>query len=395
MIGLHGQKPINDWLNAIRILPANAPFLAVDDVHMLRDAKGANPSIRTIFRKYWSNNQGFTSNYEEAKNKARQYFNSFIDGTWQQQEMWRYVDIVKEWNEYVASSQNEAERQQIITWLQAVTTVWNTEYRGKPICGGRDIPLACLSVAIGNNIDPRYAKIIADSNNIISYHNYTHFNNGVRDPLDWQYHSGRWTVMDAQFKAQGITVKWISTEGGPYNSVSDGWKSSKVLSGNLQRYIDECIKYQIDKISAWNKVNNNRYLGGVLFTFGNTGAWPMYELTTNEMIKIAETVRDYSPSTPEVPSMSWQQEAWNDSVQKQIQCGISLNPNALLQKAILAAGLTPVMSEYRETYSDGVRKAFMAGEDVSGQLSRRLYWSTVPPQGQPWPAPQWFNDPKA
>lgn len=395
MIGFHGQKPINNWLDAIKELPANAPVLAVDDVHMLRDAKSANPNALTIFRKEWNHNQGFAPDYEQAKQKARDYFNSFIDGTWQQQELWRYVDIVKEWNEYVATSQNEAERQLIITWLKAVTTVWNEEYRGKPICGNRDIPLACLSVAIGNDIDPRYAKIIADSNNIISYHNYTHFDFGTRDPQDWQYHSGRWSFMDAQFKAQGITAKWISTEGGPYAGVDDGWKSSKVLNGNLQRYIDECVKYQIDKIAAWNKENNNRYLGGVLFTFGNTGSWPLYELNTGEMIEIAKVIKSYSPDIPTEPDMTWQMEAWEDSVQRQIACGISLNPNAHLQKAILAAGLIPVITEYRETYSDGARKAFMAAESVNGQTPRRLYWVTIPPQGQPWPAPQWFTDPKA
>lgn len=384
MIGLHGQKPINNWLEAIKPLPKNAPVLSVDDIHMLRDAKGVNPNVRTIFRKYWSNNQGFTPDYEEAKNKARNYFNSFIDGTWQQQELWRYVDVVKEWNEYVATSQSEAERQQIIVWLQAVTTVWNTEYRGKPICGGRDIPLACISAAIGNEIDVRFAKIVADSDNIVSYHNYTHFVDGVRDPMDWQYHSGRWVSMDAQFKAHGIRPLWISTEGGPYAGVYDGWKSSKVLSGNLQRYIDECVKYQIDKISAWNKANNNRYLGGVLFTFGNTGAWPLYELNTNEMIKIAEAVRDYSP---EEPDMSWQEEIWNESIKRQT---ISLNKDSALQNAIFDDGFTPVETEFWYTPSDdGIKRANMAAEHL-GTGERRVYYAVVPN----WNDVRWFLDPK-
>lgn len=381
--GFHGQKPINGWLEPIKLLPPNAPVLAVDDIHMLRDVKGVNPQVRTIFRKYWSNDQGFTPDYEEAKNKARNYFNSFIDGTWQQQELWAFVDVVKEWNEYVASSQGEIERQLILTWLNAVTTVWNQEYRGKPICGNRDIPLACISAAIGNDIDPRFAKVVADSDNIVSYHNYTHFFNGQRDPQDWIYHSGRWTVMDARFKQQGITVKWISTEGGPYNSVTDGWKSSKVLSGNLQRYLDECIKYQLDHISAWNKANNNRYLGGVLFTFGNTGAWPMYELDANQMTEISKKVRDYQPIIPE----SWQEEAWNESVERQ---AISLNPNAALQGAIFGDGFVPVQSEFWYRTQDAIQRAYMAAEHlVTGE--RRLYYAVVPN----WNDINWFNDPKA
>lgn len=80
-IGFHGQRPITYWLDAIKILPAGAPFLAVDDVHMLRDAKLANPGILTIFRKK-IDVQHFATNFEDAKQLARDYFNTFIDGTW-------------------------------------------------------------------------------------------------------------------------------------------------------------------------------------------------------------------------------------------------------------------------------------------------------------------------
>jgi hypothetical protein len=301
MIGLHGQRPISNWLDAVRELPAGALVLSVDDIHMLRDAKNANPNIKTVFRKHTSDQHLPGITYDIAVQKARDYFNSFIDGTWMQQELWRYVDYVKEWNEYVASSHNESERQEIITWLNAVTQVWNIEYRKTEKTGYRDIPLVCLSAAIGNDIDARYAKIITDSNNVISYHNYTHFIDGQRDSLDWQYHSGRWAQMDAQFTRQGIYAQWMSTEGGPYNSVTDGWKSSKVLNSNLNRYIEECVKYQIDNISQWNKQNNNRYLGGVLFTFGNTGAWDMYELNASEMASIAKFAKNYLPESPIEP----------------------------------------------------------------------------------------------
>lgn len=382
-IGFHGQRPINNWLDAIKELPNDAPVLAVDDVHMLRDVKDVNPNLLTIFRKEWNHNQGLPTDYNQAKQKARDYFNSFIDGTWQQQELWHYIDVVKEWNEYVATSQSEFERQQIITWLRAVTTVWNTEYRSKPICGNRDIPLACISAAVGNEIDVRFAQIVADSDNIISYHNYTHFDFGKRDPQDWQYHSGRWSFMDAQFAAHGVKPLWISTEGGPYAGVYDGWKSSKVLNGNLQRYIDECIKYQLDHISEWNKANNNRYLGGVLFTFGNTGAWSQYELNTSEMIEIAKTVHNYTKE----PIMTWQEEAWNESVERQ---AISLNPDASLQSAIFVDGFVPVQSEFWYRTTDTIQRAYMAAEHLqTGE--RRLYYAVVPN----WNDVQWFNDPKA
>lgn len=378
MIGFHGQRPIPGWLDAVKILPKGAPILSVDDLHMLRDAKLANPGVRTIFRKK-VNEQNFTPDYETAKQKARDYFNRFIDGTWVDQELWRYIDFVKDWNEYVASSDSEAQRQLVIIWLQAVTAVWNTEYRGKAITGYRDIPLALLSVAIGNDIDYRYAQIAADTGNVLSYHNYTHFDHGQRDPQDWRYHSGRWVYMDQEFLKRGIVVRWISTEGGPYQGVYDGWKSSKVLSGSLSRYIEECIKYQLEKTAAWNAENDNRYLGSTLFTFGQTGDWPMYELNSYEMVEIAQTVKGMSEI------MSWESEVWEESIKRQT---VSLNPNAALQAAIYNDGFVPVGSEFYYIPSDGIQRAAMPAENL-GTGARRVYYAVVPH----WNNVKWFSDP--
>ena len=292
------QRPIDGWLDAVAKLPPNTPVLSVDDIHVLKDAKATNPNVKTVFRKWWSDKQGyagFSSNLEGAKEAAREYFDSFIDGTWEQQELWRYVDYVKEWNEYIATSQGESERQDIIAWLTAVNTVWNEEYRNTPKVGGRDIPLICCSVAIGNDIDPRYAKIVYEYDNVMSYHNYTHFQDGTRDPLDWQYHSGRWTQLDEMFKNTGIYLKWLSTEGGPYYGVTEGWKHSQVLNGDMERYRNECLKYQIDKCSEWNMNNGNRFLGGVLFTSGGSSEWRDYELDGYAMDRIADLVSEYSP----------------------------------------------------------------------------------------------------
>lgn len=377
-LGFHGQRPIPDWLEAVKILPAKSPLLAVDDLHMLRDAKLNNPGVLTIFRKKVED-QNFTPDYNTAKEKARAYFNKFVDGTWQQQELWRYVDVIKDWNEYVASSDSEAQRQLVITWLQAVTAVWNGEYRGKSIVGYRDIPLALTSTAIGNDIDWRYAQIAADTGNILSYHNYTHFDFGLRDTQDWRYHSGRWAYMDQDFVSRGIKVRWISTEGGPYQGVYDGWKSSKVLSGSLARYIDEVVKYQLLKTAEWNATHENRYLGSVFFTFGQTGGWPMYELTASEMVQLAQAIKNG------VSIMTWQSELWSESVNRQ---AISLNPNAALQAAIFADGFTPVESEFWYTPSDGKQRAAMAAEHLeTGE--RRVYYAVVPA----WDVVKWFTDP--
>lgn len=395
MFGFHMQGAKDNWKEALPMLPAGTPFLSVNDAHMLRDAKAVNPGLRTVFRKYWDyTQQPFSTDYEAMKTEARRYFDSFIDGTWMQQELWAYVDYVKELNEYVATSQNEGERQAIITWLEAVNNVWNTEYRGTEKTGYADIPLVCVSAAIGNDIDPRFARIVYAHDNVLSYHNYTHFIDGVRDPQDWRYHSGRWVYMDEEFRKQGIYVKWMSTEGGPYMGVLEGWKHPQVLNGDTLRYINECIQYQYDNVTVWNELNGGRYLGGVLFTVGNDPTWRYYDHTTEEMKQLAAFVGYYAPEPPPPPPPppppepgTWQEEVWQESVNRQ---AISLNPTAAIQAAIFADGYTPVQSEFWAVPSDGVERACMAAEHLqTGE--RRVYYAVVPH----WDNVQWFTDPKA
>jgi hypothetical protein len=97
------------------------------------------------------------------------------------------------------------------------------------------------------------------------------------------------------FKNTGIYLKWLSTEGGPYYGVTEGWKHSQVLNGDMERYRNECLKYQIDKCSEWNMNNGNRFLGGVLFTSGGSSEWRDYELDGYAMDRIADLVSEYSP----------------------------------------------------------------------------------------------------
>jgi len=93
--------------------------------------------------------------------------------------------------------------------------------------------------------------------------------------------------------------------------------------------------------------------------------------------------------------MNWKEEIWEESIRLQIEKGISLNPDALLQEAILADGLVPVHSEFYITPSDdGIKRASMGAESLDGSTPRRVYYAEVPPEGQPWPDPKWFTDPK-
>lgn len=383
MIGWHAQAGIPNWLDAVRNQPAGTWNKAVNDLHMCRDLKATNPGTKTVFRKEYNRNQNIPPTYEGKKEKAREFFSTFIDGTFWQQQLYRYIDAVEEFNEYLANSQEEPERANFIEWCRAVNEVWTNEYRLAHPAELGHIRLVSCNTAIGNDIDARFARIVADHDGILGYHNYTEVHNKQVTDRDWRWLSGRWTVMDSDFKAMGIRVKWLMTEGGPFAGVYEGWKHPVTYAGDLQAHIQGQVKYQIDRCAAWNAANGGRLLGQVLYTVGMTGAWDYYEYNREQMVAISEFVAAYTPGPVDPPPPDdWKKQAWAISVQEQIDRGIPLNPNAALQQRIYADGMVVV---HRERSYQG--RTFQAAESLTGAKARRVYvW-------EPGKAIWWFSNP--
>lgn len=300
MIGFHLQRPVDDWPEAAAKLPAGAVFLAVDDLHVCKTAKEHNPGLITVFR-HKADTQHPSGDYESNKQLARDYFETFIDGTFWQQELWRYIDYFKEWNEYPMDTLH-------FSWLMAVCDVWETEYRQVYPAELGNKPLVCISRPIGNDIPIEFARVVADYGNVLSYHNYTPVRDKLIWPNEWLHFSGRWTVNDLNFTQAGILVKWMFTEGGPILHPGDGhpdpnggWLRARCLNGDVHAYND-VLSYQIDNIAAWNETHGNRAIGGVLFTSGHTGAWDSFELDQPEMNMIADHIREYTPDPVPPPA---------------------------------------------------------------------------------------------
>lgn len=421
MIGPHLQRPFNNWPPILAPLPNRTPFKSVDDLHLLRDAKQVNPQWLTVFRKGYTQSQQPGSSTAVNRQKARDFLATFIDGTFWEQRLWRYIDSIEEWNEYLANSQTEQEKLIWLNWCEAVCWVWANEYQaqypneighGRP---GGAIRLALCNTAIGNDIDHRFAQIAANYGNYLAYHNYTFVQDGViggfvdgRHALtainrhgqtladvwpgygrrrsaaessdeEWRWLSGRWAFMDADYRSRGITVQWLFTEGGAFRDVVGGWRHPQVYNGNLSAYVDGAITNQLQRTAVWNQSHANRALGGVIFTSGNVG-WEMYQVNQNEWPAIAQRVAQYPPGVPPPPTGNdWQRELWDESVRYQIEHGIQLNPHSGLQEMITSrpGRFTPVHNETRYTTIDGVRRGYIAGEDlITGQ---RLLWTFIPP----------------
>lgn len=391
MIGFHFQTPVRDWPDAIKILPKGTWCKSVNDLHLCRDFKKHNPGVKTVYRYEYNKKQHLGDQKDETlTRKARDFFNKFIDGTFYEQELYKYIDGIEEWNEYLATSQSEEETQLWVRWCKAVNEVWTNEYRSDPRLS--HIRLVSCNTAIGNEIDTRFAKIVQEHDGILSYHNYTLVKNKKIASNDWNDLSGRWTVMDAKFRKAGVTVNWLMTEGGPFTSVYDGWRDDDIYDGDIEAHINGQIKYQIDNCSEWNKKHNNRMLGQVLFTVGPTGTWEKYEYTTSNMKKIAAFLQSYSPEIPPIvdpPTQpptedltAWKKQAWYMSEQEQRLRGIRLNSKAAIQEAVEADDMHIVTNELN--YKG---KVFQPAESYTKSPPRRVYvWE---PAKTVW----WFEDP--
>jgi hypothetical protein len=388
------QTAVNDWPQAVALLPAGTWCKAVSEQGLCREIKQTNPGVKVVFRYEYNPHQHLQGDYHEL---ARVFFRAFIDGTFYSQEYYRHIEAIEEWNEYLANSQDAEERGRWLAWCRAVNEVWTNEYRTDPRLA--HIRLVSCNTAIGNDIGSGFARVVQEHGGILGYHNYTVVRNGViPEGEDWQYYSGRWTAMDRQYRAQGITVPWLFTEGGActigsvdgewYSGVTEGWKHPKNYNGNLPAYLQGVIKYQIDRCATWKKANGGRALGHALFTtHRDPGIWGKFALFAPEMKDIAQFVRDYAPGDvlpppPPPPVDDWKPKAWAESVSEQIARGIPLNPNAALLAEIYKAGMVPV---HREIIVDG--RTLQAAESLSGSPARRVYvWQAGKPV-------TWFGNP--
>lgn len=376
---IHLQKSVPGWLEAVQLLPAGAVVLAVDQVQELRSAKQINPQVLTVLRHHYDEGQVFGGTWEENKQRARAFFATFIDNTFRQYAP--DVNLVKEWNEYLANSQNEQERQARITWAKAAAEVWRDEYRSQPEY--EHIRLVIASAAVGNDIPLEFAEIAVNYDCVLSYHAYSHWTQGTRDPGDWQWFSGRWATMDDTFRAAGYEVAWLFTEAGPFESVLTGWRSMECLAASMSAYVD-AVRLWIRDVKTTPAFQNGRVLGFCLFTTGRAGdTWKFFWTEQPELNALARMVGEEWIR----PMDSLNEFLWNESVQAQIDCGIQLNSQAALQQAIFEAGLVPVHREIYRAYQ-GLTWVAQAGEDLEGDKPRRVYkWD--PRTGEV----SWFDNP--
>lgn len=315
---LHVQRTVRDWDRCLQFLPDKSLVKAVDEASIFPKVKATNPNIYTMLRHAGGTQNVFGGDLEHNKQIAREFLRTFIDGTFLEKYA-KYTDLVQEWNEYLASSHSGQELADRITWAEAVASVWFNEYRPMPAINrnGNPIRLALVNAPIGNDIHPRFAEIAIQYDCVLSYHAYSHFVGlNERDPLDFQYHSGRWNEMEKQWG--NLKPDWVFGEAGPYAGVVDGWRSDKVLGGNREAYV-EAVRAFIRDVQQTDAYKQGRLYGFGLFTTGRTsGGWDEYYTEQPELDMLAQMIGEewapgdepIDPGDPDPEQREYARKVW-------------------------------------------------------------------------------------
>lgn len=350
LVGIHLQDPVPDWTQAVPRFPTGTVH-EFFQTQPAAEAKQIDPSCRTIHRHFIAHQDPYL--YAQDKDAAaRAYLNTFIDGSFMVDAP--YIDMTCDLNEYFGG-ESPQERLQKIAWAQALARVWATEYRTRQGLG--HIRLVLARTAVGNDIPIEVAQAAKDYDAVLSYHPYVPVNNGIIlghgagssriagnvsyaassasmiededyvvrasfgdvsrvarvEDVEWTYFSGRWTQMDAYYRSQSIAIDWVFTEIGPVLYTEDqagnihlnagaGWRWHEVYNANVEGYIS-ALSYWAGRTAQWNAENNNRALGGQMFTSNQPhNGWEYFRTNMPELGTIADYFRNWSPDIDPPPT---------------------------------------------------------------------------------------------
>jgi murein DD-endopeptidase MepM/ murein hydrolase activator NlpD len=283
---IHLQYNTPGWSDCLSRLPDGALIKLCDMVQTAAEVKAINPKLKTLLRHV--NDSGYVWSTDWAANVARaeaEYL-TYIDGTFEQYA--HLVDYVEEpRNEYVDNGMSAAQVAERVMWARACAYVWKTVFQPR----WPHIKALIGAQPVGNDIPTGFFKAAHDYGAGISTHAYVKFNSlGVRDPLDFQYHSGRWATNDTAARTQGYTVPIAITETGPYDgSTWGGWRAGNVLGGDAAGYV-AVMRAVIRDWRGTHAYQSGRLIGFNLFTTIQNG-WDNYKTNQPELNLLAEMTK--------------------------------------------------------------------------------------------------------
>ena len=293
---MHFQSSVNDWPSAFT--GKKLLVKAVDRADILREAKqiatNTGGEVYTVLRHFIGNNYAWGGNWETNVQRAREFFRTFIDGTFDEQYAC-HVDCIEGWNEYLAGSQSAEEVNERVMWARASAWVWLNEYRTQDKY--RHIRYAICNTAVGNDMDRCFAEIALEYDCLLGYHPYTHWVDGQRDPGDWPWLSGRFDTMETSW---GLKPDWLFSEAGPYEGSHTGWKSPHCLNGDWGLY-DRAMREWLADVRGTAAFREGRIAGIAVFSIRQTpDEFETYHLFQPELTALADLIHnEFSVCLPE------------------------------------------------------------------------------------------------
>jgi len=364
---MHLQTEVNNWTDALPRLPDGTLVKAVDRGDLLRTAKQIKPGCVTLLRHWYDHGQHYdNAPYSVKLDRARTFFNSFLDGTFYQQYA-PVVDIIAGWNEVWAESQTAAEKADRVEQERAMIQVFKAEHAPRLPAHVR---YGGSSSAVGNSQPKEMYQLAVQEDFYIQDHPYSHWVQGVRSAGDWPNLSGLWNRKEIEY---GIKPRYVFDEGGPFESAVDGWRSNKCLGGSVSAYVG-AVRAWINDVKQTAAYKEGRIIGPVaLFTTGRqSSTWASYWTEQPELNALADMFRaEWKPGI--VPPSSGLNEALI-AKSLELQC-IQLNAAASIQAKIVRDGRQPVGSEGRMTHQ-GISYALQPAESLTNQ-GRWVYYCRV------------------
>lgn len=417
MYGAILQEPMPQWVEAARQWGRGGwEFFQTESA---TEAQNYNWHLVFNSKRHYIAHQDpylYASDHHKA---ARDFFATFVDGTFAQHAstIWG----VNELNEYFGGESPE-DRQKKINWARACAEVWANDYRSQQRY--EHIKLILCRVAVGNDIPIEVAEAAQRWDAGLSYHGYVPVHNGLRlgqgaqlitrnrkgsyvatssnfrenvtyrvafrsapsmditesEDVAWKYYAGRWTEMDAYYKANGITVPfWISTEGLPvgYSQYPngdialhpwDGWRHPNVCGHQMSNYIQH-LEWYGNKCVAWNEDNDERYVGMRLFV-SNIRGWDYFRHTTEELIEIANWQNQWNPDPGPGPDPDDRERLLYDALNSECIVPIA---GAALGNSISRAGHLWLGNEFQFTDSNGVLFVCQSAYNVNEPNARYVH----------------------
>ena len=300
---MHLQDTVPNWTDCVPRLPDKVLVKAVKRPDMLRTAKQIRPGCITLLRHHYDDHQTYDfAPYATKLDRAKNYFDAFLDGTFYDQYK-ALVDIIGLWNEVWAESQTAQEKADRVEQERAFIEVFNRDHKGRLPAHVR---LQLSSAAVGNSQPIEMYRLSRDTGHYLGYHPYTWWGD-IDGDGDYERAANDWVDLSGlcfeDERRYGVKAFYCLDEGGPFESAVTGWRSSKCLGNDIGRYVT-AIRELILDIQETPAYQEGRVVGPVaLFTTGRTQPiWESFWTEQPELNALADMIRsEWRPGAVTLP----------------------------------------------------------------------------------------------